>query len=150
MMKILIYLVVLVFIAIFSPTSVYASLNWTETQPDGNANKSWSLSAISQNGQKIIAGHQDGGLYLSSDTGSSWTRVLPEHDSDVWYTASMSADGQVILVGTYGQRVYISSDGGVNWTETRPAGDLGIFWVSSSMSDNAGVIMIGSESGLLS
>lgn len=149
MRKTFILLVSLIFVAIFSPSTTFASLNWTETQPGGNATYSWSLSAISQNGQKIIVGHQDGGLYLSSNAGGSWTQILTEFPSDVWYTASMSADGQVIMAGTYGQRVHISTDGGVNWSETRPAGDTGANWITSSMSDNAEVIMIGSESGRL-
>ncbi len=133
-----------------SSTSAYAALMLSETQPGGNINRSWAASAISSNGQKIIVGNQDGGLYFSSNGGNNWAQINPSpYDSSVWYTAAMSGDGQVILVGTYGNRIYLTTNGGVSWSETQPKGDADANWISTSMSSDGRVMLAGVESGRL-
>lgn len=133
-----------------SSTHAYAGLTFSETQPGGNITRSWAASAISSNGQKIIVGNQDGGLYFSSNGGNNWSQINPSpYDSSVWYTAAMSGDGTVILVGTYGNRIYLTTNGGVSWSETQPKGDADANWISTSMSSDGRVMLAGVESGRL-
>ena len=79
---------------------------------------------MSSDGQIIIAGVQNGRLYLSENGGGSWTETQPAGDIDSsWYPVSMSSNGQIILVAGLGARVYITTNGGDSWTETQPGGD---------------------------
>lgn len=147
--KILPLLALLVCFLVFGSTPAYASVTWTETQPGGDANLSWTPSAMSSDGQKIIVGEQTGSLYISSNKGSSWTLIDPTNgiEGSDWYTTSMSANGQIIIAGVYTGRLYKSTDGGSNWSETRPAGDADHNWYTTSMSSDGQIILAGIQGG---
>ncbi len=137
-------------VLIFSLSSiVYAVATWEETQPGGNADFSWTPSAMSSDGQKMIVGDQAGTLYLSSDRGNSWDVIDPSGGAGApdWLTTSMSSDGQIILAGIYGAggRLYRSTDGGSNWSEVQPAGDSDHDWGTTSMSTDGQIMLAGTR-----
>ncbi len=129
---------------------VYASVSWTENQPAGGQDRGWATVSISGDGQKVLVGNQDGGLYISGDGGSNWGKITPSgSEFDVWYTSGMSKSGRIILAGVYGGSLYISRDGGDGWTEVQPAGSSGHNWLNTSMSSGGQVILVSYESGRL-
>ena len=140
----------LIFISTFifsSNISVYAA-SWTETQPGGNQNYSWTPSAMSSDGQKMIVGVQNGGLYISSNRGGSWTEINPSGVEDPgWYTANVSSDGTVLVVGIHNGRLYRSEDGGENWSEMQPAGDSDYAWITTSISSDGEIMLAGIRNG---
>lgn len=128
---------------------MFATATWSETQPGGEADFSWTPSAMSSDGQKMIIGDQGGTLYLSSDKGSSWDVIDPSGGvvAADWLTTSMSSNGEIILAGIYGGggRLYRSTDGGSNWSEIRPAGDTDHDWGATSMSSNGQIMLAGTR-----
>jgi photosystem II stability/assembly factor-like uncharacterized protein/LysM repeat protein len=142
--NILISVVTIFTLFLFTTSVSFAAPAWSEAQPLGNQNSSWAASATSSNGRIMIVGNQDGGLYLSTNGGSSWVRTYPTEFEPPWYTASMSSEGQVILVGAFG-RLYITANQGDTWTETRPIGDSDGSWISSSMSSDGQIILVANE-----
>jgi len=135
-------------ITLFSTTTVFAAVTWEETQPGGDTIKSWASSAMSSDGEIMIVGNQDGGIYISTNGGGSWTDTDPgifPPDNYNWYTLAMSSNGQTILAGTYSDRVFLTTDGGDNWSETQPAGDIGANWITSSMSSDGEVMLASIE-----
>lgn len=147
MRKIPFSLIVGFFIFLFSVSVVFAAASWSETQPGGSTDFSWTPSAMSSDGQKMIVGTQAGALYLSSNKGSSWELIDPSGGVETpdWLTTSMSPDGQIILAGIYGGvgRLYRSTDGGSNWSEIRPAGDSNHDWATTSMSSDGQIMLAG-------
>jgi hypothetical protein len=66
-------------------------------------------------GNNIFAGTWGGGVYLSSNNGSSWTPVnngLPVNT----FVRTLAIQGNNIYAGNSGSGVYLSSDNGKNWT----------------------------------
>jgi hypothetical protein len=123
-------------------------LNWSETQPAGDVNKSWTTTSMSLHGDTIIVGYSVGRLYISTNGGSSWNETRPKGDvSDSWETTSMSSNGQIIIAGVYGSRLYLSTNGGTSWTETQPAGNANFHWETTSMNSDGTKIIAGATLG---
>ncbi len=71
----------------------------------------WSLFA---SGTNLLAGTDNGGIYLSMDNGASWSATdagIPGNSS----IRTITAIGNSVFVGTYGQGVYRSNDNGTSW-----------------------------------
>ncbi len=102
----------------------------------------WNTCAMSSDGTRIIIGSSEK-LFISSNSGSSWTEVRPAGDQALdWSTTSMSADGMKIIAGVYVGRLYISTDGGINWDETRPGGyDYNAPWNSARVSSDGNKLL---------
>jgi hypothetical protein len=85
------------------------STQWLKTTcPVGSA----KLAVMRSN---LFAGTYDFGIFLSTDSGKSWTAVnsgLPENPK-VWSLAVKDTD---IFIGTDGNGVYLSRNCGVSWT----------------------------------
>lgn len=80
------------------------------TTPDVNA-LAFSSNAASES--KIFAG-TDGGIFLSTDDGASWTFAgLPGV-----YITSVAISGKVVFAGAYGGVIYVSTTGGKRWVRT--------------------------------
>ncbi|OLP73311.1 hypothetical protein AK812_SmicGene47491, partial [Symbiodinium microadriaticum] len=94
--------------------STDAGANWATNTPS----ESTSLHAIAMTSDGSImaaVGHGNGGIWISNNTGSTWTQVLS--DSGVWESVSMSADGSVMGATKMSSKLWTSSDFGVTWTE---------------------------------
>ena len=73
-----------------------------------------SENAITVSGNNIFTGTFDGGVYLSTDNGTSWSQTsLNQH-----YIFSLAANGSNIYAGTYGSGSYISTNSGSTWTQS--------------------------------
>ncbi len=146
------------------PTIVrlYLSTNsgqtWTEVQPAGNVSKTWGALASSSDGTRLIAGAGCGGafcgslgrLYLSSNSGTTWTETQPAGNVDqYWDVAASSADGIHLIAGVNNGRLYLSSNSGTSWTETQPAGNVNQQWQSLASSSDGSHLMAGAYNGRL-
>lgn len=112
------------------------SFNWSELGPSNVAGRIRSIALDSRNSNIVLAGAASGGIWRSSDGGTSWASVLPQGsnlaissitqdvaNADTWYAATGEIDGgsvftrQESFVGTYGgSGIYKSSDNGQTWT----------------------------------
>ncbi len=140
-------------IVLFSVNPAYA-VTWEETQPAGDTTKSWTPVALSSDGQIMMAGVQNGRLYISKNGGTSWSETQPFVGEDdfadwSWYPISMSSNGQVIVAGILNGRIYLSTNGADSWSEIQPGGDDDFDWYTISMSSNGQTILVGDHSGRL-
>jgi photosystem II stability/assembly factor-like uncharacterized protein len=87
------------------------SLNaqWEKT----NASFGGNINVLEVSGNNLFAG-TDKGVYLSVDSGNSWTQMNNGLTNTAIY--SIVVNGSNIFVGTGGNGVFLSSDNGSNWT----------------------------------
>jgi photosystem II stability/assembly factor-like uncharacterized protein len=73
---------------------------WTALTSFGNADNYWN-TAVSINGNKLIAAESTGYIYVSQDKGVSWTEQTSAGSRD-WEGIGISPDGKTIMAGTTG------------------------------------------------
>lgn len=131
----------------FYPISqTHAANGWTETQPAGDSDGSWTVSGMSDDGQTIILGANSGRLYLSTNGGTLWTDKQLAGDADQsWRTACVSGDGTTLIAGIDGGRLYLSTNSGSNFSEVQPLGNFDSRWRSCAMSDDGQTIWVGTD-----
>lgn len=87
--------------------------------------QNWSSTAVSNTGQYMLATVTNGGLFMSSNFGSTWSQVTGTLLSAVWSNAQISATGQYMLVNAQPQIVQPQLTGlasnswqvnGITWT----------------------------------
>jgi photosystem II stability/assembly factor-like uncharacterized protein len=82
-----------------------STLSWANADPEADeSDHSWQALAISSDGTYMIAVNgDDPGLYISSDSGSSWAKTQPVGiNSSNWQSVAMSSDGtHIIAAGSY-------------------------------------------------
>lgn len=102
-------------------------------------------TAISSNGTVVLVGTQGSGVYLSTNSGSTFTKIssIP----NAVYGVAMSANGSKMFAAARdSSAVYASTDAGVTWTST--AGTVGSYNnYATCMSGNGSVWMVGTYSG---
>ena len=62
----------------------------------------------------IFAGTLDGGIYLSTNNGSSWAEINNGLISQSVVSLQVSSDGSNLFAGTNGNGVYLSTNNGSN------------------------------------
>ncbi|HEX6997437.1 MAG TPA: YCF48-related protein [Gammaproteobacteria bacterium] len=92
---------------------------WTE-QPSPPWPAVPILMAWSSDGSRILL-MASGDLYLSENSGATWTTSSPSTAAD-WSDLASSDDGNRLVAAPVGDSLFVSSDGGVNWT---PVSSLG-------------------------
>jgi hypothetical protein len=85
-------------------------LAWTQR----DASRSWSCVASSDPGDILLAGVGGGGgqLYVSTNTGASWSAVGPTH---TWSGVAVSSGGADMVAVSSDDRIYVSNDNGNTW-----------------------------------
>ena len=99
--------------------------SWTASGP-GTAD--WSAIACSADGTKIAAAISGGYIYVSTNSGSTWTNQSGNSGAAYWSALASSADGTHLIAAAgyspYASQsgdLYVSSNSGVTWTaETVP------------------------------
>ena len=87
---------------------------------------------MNMDGSTIIAGVDQGNLFITTNGGITWAKIQPAGNvKKQWFTTSITPDGNKIIAGALGGRLYISSDRGVNWNELKTRGDAGIYWLTT-------------------
>ena len=95
-------------------TSVDSGVTWRRSNFIGS-----SLDVkVSADGSKFFAVINGQGLYVSADSGQSWTRLFSDASNGGGFTSS--EDGRILSCDyTVTGEVYISTDSGVNWIPQR-------------------------------
>lgn len=113
-----------------------AGEDWTEIFPrdlETTGDVGWSQVAMSATGQIILLqgrallGTTRKLLYISTDTGETWTEIVAlSQDLDQKSTSlAVSGSGQIMLIGNIkdDDKLYRSTDTGSNWTVMNPSGN---------------------------
>lgn len=101
-------------------------------------------SGISSDGSTIIVGNTSAGVYLSTDSGTTFSRVSTSSVPAARYYVAISGDGQKMFAANNTTHViYYSTDGGVNWS-SKAGVTTNI--TSTCMSANGNVWMVGGYS----
>lgn len=132
---------------------LYVSTNrgssWTTMTSAGL--RRWTSIDVSGDGQRMVASVWGGGVYVSSDAGSSWT--LTSLITANWNVVAVSQNGLVIAVGAEIGSLYSSQDGGATWSGAG-VGTSSRRWSSLALSANGQIIhastRCGSSSGMAS
>lgn len=111
--------ILLTIILVQAISGAIAQTQWTQTStpPGGSV---WDIEVI---GTNIFAATSSGGIYFSSDNGTTWVKrngAFPNME-----VRSLVVSGSDIFAGTsgsFGGGVYKSSDNGANWTNVTPVG----------------------------
>lgn len=121
-------------------------LLWTahSTDPNStNTTRNWLCLASSVDGTKLVAGHNNGQLYTSSDSGVTWTA---RNSSRKWRGVASSADGtKLVAVVDSGGFIYTSTDSGTNWAQRGGTND----WRSVASSADGTKLVAGVNAGQL-
>jgi photosystem II stability/assembly factor-like uncharacterized protein len=87
---------------------------WTQTSAPSNY---WSYVASSADGSKLAAVADDGGIYISTNSGTTWLLTsAPTYYN--WNCVASSADGITLAATAYGRTnnaIYISTNSGTTW-----------------------------------
>ena len=94
----------------FTQNEIYPQ--WNHTGPEGG-----EVRALCVSGTNLFAAAWSGGIYRSTNNGTSWTAVnngLTEINLNV---SALFADGTNIFAGTWGNGVFLSTNYGDSWVE---------------------------------
>lgn len=101
------------------------------TGPPSPAN--WKSVAASADASTLAAVVDNGPVYVSTDSGSTWTARESVRN---WSSVAMSTNGQVLAASVYRGKVYVSTNAGVTWN----ARDSDRNWRSIAVSTNGAVM----------
>lgn len=112
--------------------------------------RSWQAISMSDDGTKLVAAVSNGQIYVSNDSGETWTAT---ETARLWSNVKMSGDGNVIIAsydtndgnGTLTMRR--STDGGQTWSSSPLFIQFAYF--SFAMSSNGSSIYIADGGGRL-
>jgi hypothetical protein len=129
---------------------------WTQVSP--NTNYDWYGIAMSADGTKMaatVASSTGEGIYLSTNSGSTWTQS--KTPSGYWGPIASSADGTRLLAANGNGDIYISADSGSTWNQTTAPAENWSHIASSAngtnliaiypASEGAGFIVISTNAG---
>jgi photosystem II stability/assembly factor-like uncharacterized protein len=103
-------------------------------------NGSWTALASSADGAKLIAA-QYGGIFISTNSGSTWGQVTNLTDGN-WLSVASSADGTKLVANTgNANKVYRSTDSGATWALL----PIGGFPVTSTADGNTLIVAASGE-----
>jgi photosystem II stability/assembly factor-like uncharacterized protein len=91
-----------------------------------------------------VVDHPDGGLFVTHDSGKSWTSIAAMKGQSVRALVQAPSNSQILTAGTL-RGVFRSEDGGVNWKQISPLGSMELHEVESVAVDpkEAGTIYAG-------
>jgi photosystem II stability/assembly factor-like uncharacterized protein len=77
-----------------------------------------------------VVDHPDGGLFISHDSGKTWTAVEAMKGQSIRALTQAPSDHNTLVAGTL-KGVYRSEDGGQQWTQISPVGSMDLHEVES-------------------
>jgi hypothetical protein len=106
-----------------SGNNVYSG-TWENSQPrfymSTNYGTSWTLTlgylvySLATNGNNIYAGTATDGVFLSTNSGTSWSQAELNNRTIL----SLAVSGNYVFAGTDNDGVYITTNSGINWTHS--------------------------------
>ena len=113
------------------------------TPRESNVSRTYSTVASSLDGRVLVAANNGGSLYVSQDSGTSWT---PRDSSRSWAEVAVSADGSVMAATVFNGPIYISSNSGTNWTASSSGSAA---WVGLALSADGNQLAAVAQNGPL-
>lgn len=103
------------------------------------ASNTWYACGMSGTGSVMLVPDYGGRLWVSHNSGSSWTSVSAAGVAN-WYVCDVSRDGSTLLAAPLGGRPWMSSDGGATWAQVQsiPTGQ----WLACALSEDGRVAMV--------
>jgi hypothetical protein len=104
--------------------------------------KFWVSVALSADGTKavavdgrqaLVAGSSGGGIYISTNSGMTWSETLAP--TNTWTSVASSADGTVLAAAVLGAPtvpVYVSTNSGTTWAPTYTPTNINCYSMASS------------------
>jgi photosystem II stability/assembly factor-like uncharacterized protein len=99
----------------------------------------WNSIVCSADGTKLAATFSPGFIYLSTNSGTSWTTSNIVRGS--WSSLNTSADGNKLVVLSNNTAIYISTDSGASWIQSFQKSDETFYQIVSSTDGNKLVAM---------
>lgn len=151
-------------------TSADSGATWTERKPAGDRDMYWMAVASSADGAVLYAAAHLVGtgytsywwvelglgfgpianyVYKSTDSGVTWTAVLPNNDmNQSWESIACDSDGSVVILGSK-TSLYLSTDSGATWTEKEPVTGVNHYWIGVACDSDGSVLMAAVSGGRL-
>jgi photosystem II stability/assembly factor-like uncharacterized protein len=76
----------------------------------------WTGIATSADGNKLAAVAYNGGIYTSTNSGSTWTATSAPGAK--WWAIASSADGRKLAAVIYNGGIWVSTNSGATWSQT--------------------------------
>lgn len=108
-------------------------------------------AALSADGNRLVVVDYSGAIYVSTNSGSSWTQTQSPSVNSPWTTAASSADGTTFMAagsaGYHGVvgKVAISTNCGATWWTADLPGDTG--WRCAAVSADGSKLVVAAGSG---
>jgi hypothetical protein len=120
-----------------SNPAAFAQTGWTLT--NGALNSAWDNTGMAQSsdGTKVVAVNNGDGIYRSTDSGVTWSRIYTLNTP--WSGIASSSTGQYLVAVVHGGSIYASSDYGSNWSIV--SGTSNTAWNSVVMASNGATIL---------
>ena len=115
-------------------TSINSGKTFTATMSD--AIRNWTNVDISSDGTKMFASNGTGYIYISTDTGVTWT---PRFQNNANNNIRTSSDGTKLLACVTNGYLYTSTDSGLTWT-TRMSDATRVWRFLDSSSDGTKLV----------
>jgi hypothetical protein len=133
-----IFLLAVIALTLCSPSLLGQDFTWTLTSAP---NTNWFSVASSSDGSKLVAvtlgEFANGGIYISTDSGTTWTQTSAPDAG--WVSVASSSDGTTFVAVaapiTYNGGIYTSTNSGTTWTQTSAPTNQN--WWSVASSSNA-------------
>ncbi len=130
---------------------------WQGAYLSTDKGNTWNSTLTHENGMNSVSINYDGscllasalnagGLYLSTNGGASWARILPEIYYWEWRT-SITNEGKM-LVAPYGGDLLTSDNSGASWTTHNTASGASKLWTSLSVSSAGNKIILSTDARL--
>jgi photosystem II stability/assembly factor-like uncharacterized protein len=107
----------MVFCGLFTTINPAAAQIWTPTAAPTNY---WHSIAASADGTKLVAVVYGGGIYTSTNSGSTWQPTVAPSGFP-WQSVASADDGtKLVAVGFYDYPIYLSTNSGLSWSTNGP------------------------------
>lgn len=111
------------------------------------ATAAYAAIAASSDGARLATVEYGGYLYLSQNSGQTWTSPMPS-DQRNYVSIALSSDGSKLIAGVEGGYLYTSTDWGVTWTAR--FADSNQNWFSVAMSSDGSKLYAANDQGVYS
>jgi hypothetical protein len=96
-----------------------------------SAIKNWKCVRCDSDGSFYIGCVYGGRVYISSDSGVTWTDALVAGNANKNFNSvACNTDGTKLYASVDFGRIYKSTDSGVTWSEIQPKGSVDGYWAS--------------------
>ena len=117
--------------------------SWTQTPPNGN----WTSIASSSDGAELVAANYGSGIYLSANSGASWSLDYSTAGNCVGVASSSSGTILAAAVTNSTGYIYLSTNSGSSWEYINGYGGTSSYNWSSVALSSSGNLLLAANAG---